>query len=88
MEADLNEADDAASVRALSVRARRAPVKPAAVCIWPRWISVAAEALGNDALVYLTLFEQRFGLGSASAGNFRIGASALFDELLDAAAHG
>lgn len=41
----LDESDDAASVRALSERARLAPVKPAAVCIWARWISVALDAL-------------------------------------------
>ena len=40
----------------------------------------------DDALVYLALYEQKFGSGSASAGNFRIGASALFKELLAAAA--
>jgi deoxyribose-phosphate aldolase len=40
----------------------------------------------DDATVYLTLYEQRLGAGSASAGNFRIGASALFKELLSAAA--
>jgi deoxyribose-phosphate aldolase len=38
----------------------------------------------EDALVYLTLFEQRLGTGSASAGNFRIGASGLFKELITA----
>jgi len=41
----LNESDDAASVRALSVLAAQAPVKPAAVCIWARWILVALDAL-------------------------------------------
>ncbi|HWS68200.1 MAG TPA: deoxyribose-phosphate aldolase [Steroidobacteraceae bacterium] len=41
----LNESDDAASVLALSLLARSAPVKPAAVCIWARWIPVALEAL-------------------------------------------
>jgi deoxyribose-phosphate aldolase len=40
----------------------------------------------DDAMVYLTLYERRFGPGSASAANFRIGASALFKELLAAAA--
>jgi deoxyribose-phosphate aldolase len=40
----------------------------------------------DDATVYLTLYEQRLGSGSASSGNFRIGASALFKELLAAAA--
>ena len=37
-------------------------------------------------MVYLALYEQRFGSGSASPGNFRIGASALFKELLVAVA--
>ena len=41
----LNESDDASTVRALSVLAGTAPVKPAAVCIWARWIPVALEAL-------------------------------------------
>ena len=40
----------------------------------------------DDAMVYLTLYEQKFGSGSASPGNFRIGASALFKELLAAVA--
>jgi deoxyribose-phosphate aldolase len=39
----------------------------------------------DDAMVYLTLYEQRFGSDSASPSNFRIGASALFKELLTAA---
>jgi deoxyribose-phosphate aldolase len=38
-----------------------------------------------DATVYLTLYDERFGSGGASSGNFRIGASALFKELLTAA---
>jgi deoxyribose-phosphate aldolase len=38
----------------------------------------------DDAMVYLTLYEQKFGPASASADNFRIGASALFKELLSA----
>src|SRR5580704_2874741 len=41
----LNDSDDATSVRALSALARAAPVKPAALCIWARWIPVALEAL-------------------------------------------
>ena len=40
----------------------------------------------DDARVYLALFEQRFGAGSASARNFRIGASGLLKELMAAAA--
>jgi deoxyribose-phosphate aldolase len=39
----------------------------------------------EDALVYLTLYEQRFGKGSATAKSFRIGASGLFKELVAAA---
>jgi deoxyribose-phosphate aldolase len=46
----LNESDDAASVRALSALARTAPVRPAAVCIWARWIPVALEALHGTAI--------------------------------------
>src|ERR1700687_4472693 len=41
----LNESDDATTVRALSLLAAQAPVKPAAVCIWARWIPVALDAL-------------------------------------------
>ncbi|HLZ98056.1 MAG TPA: deoxyribose-phosphate aldolase [Steroidobacteraceae bacterium] len=41
----LNESDDGASVRALSLIASQAPVKPAAVCIWAQWIPVAVDAL-------------------------------------------
>jgi deoxyribose-phosphate aldolase len=40
----------------------------------------------DEAMVYLALYERRFGPGSASPANFRIGASALFKELLTAAA--
>jgi deoxyribose-phosphate aldolase len=41
----LNESDDATSVRTLAVLACTAPVRPATVCIWARWIPVALEAL-------------------------------------------
>ncbi len=40
----------------------------------------------DDAMSYLAIYERRFGPGSALPGNFRIGASALFNELLTAAA--
>jgi deoxyribose-phosphate aldolase len=46
----LNESDDATSVHALSVLARAAPVKPAAVCIWARWIPVARAALQGSGI--------------------------------------
>jgi deoxyribose-phosphate aldolase len=39
----------------------------------------------DDAAVYLTLYERKFGAGSASPANFRIGASGLFKELIAAA---
>jgi deoxyribose-phosphate aldolase len=38
----------------------------------------------DDAMIYLGGYEARFGEGSATADNFRIGASALFKELLAA----
>jgi deoxyribose-phosphate aldolase len=60
----LNETDDAASVRALSTLARTAPVRPAAVCIWARWIPVALEAL------------QGSGTPVCAVANFPIGAAA------------
>jgi len=40
----------------------------------------------DDALVYLALYEQSFGPGSASARTFRIGASGLLKELMAVAA--
>jgi deoxyribose-phosphate aldolase len=46
----LNESDDADSVRALAAVARAAPVKPAALCIWARWIPVALEALQGSGI--------------------------------------
>jgi deoxyribose-phosphate aldolase len=46
----LGESDDAASVRTLSALARAAPVEPAAVCIFARWIPVAVEALQDTAI--------------------------------------
>ncbi|HTV96312.1 MAG TPA: deoxyribose-phosphate aldolase [Steroidobacteraceae bacterium] len=51
----LDESDDAASVRALSVLACAAPVKPAAVCIWARWIAVALEALAGTGIPVCTV---------------------------------
>src|ERR1700733_2287331 len=41
----LNETDDDAVVRTLSLLACSAPVKPAAVCIWARGIPAALEVL-------------------------------------------
>jgi deoxyribose-phosphate aldolase len=46
----LNTSDDAASVRALAALAQSAPVKPAAVCIWARWIPVALESLQDSGI--------------------------------------
>jgi deoxyribose-phosphate aldolase len=41
----LNDSDDAISTRALATMACTARVKPAAVCIWPRFIREALEVL-------------------------------------------
>jgi deoxyribose-phosphate aldolase len=46
----LNESDDAAAVRALSLLACSAPVKPAAVCIWPRGIPTALDVLRDTGI--------------------------------------
>ena len=59
----LNDADDAATVRALATLARSAVVKPASVCIWPRFIPVALETLeGSDISVCAVT---NFPLGAA-----------------------
>jgi deoxyribose-phosphate aldolase len=55
-----------------------------------RGLSIGLKVSGGirtieDAWVYLTLYEQKFGPGSACPGNFRIGASGLFKELVAAA---
>jgi deoxyribose-phosphate aldolase len=55
-----------------------------------RGLTIGFKASGGirtieDALAYLALYERRFGAGSASASSFRIGASALFKELVAAA---
>ncbi|HXA36977.1 MAG TPA: deoxyribose-phosphate aldolase [Steroidobacteraceae bacterium] len=60
----LNESDDAASVRALSILAGTSPVKPAAVCIWARWIPAALAALGDT------------GIKVCAVANFPAGAAA------------
>ena len=60
----LNESDDAASVHALSMLARTAPVKPAAVCIWARWIPAALDALRGT------------GIPVCAVANFPAGAAA------------
>ena len=60
----LNDSDDAASVQVLSELARAAPVKPAAVCIWARWIPAALEAL------------QGTGIALCAVANFPSGAAA------------
>jgi deoxyribose-phosphate aldolase len=46
----LNESDDATSTRALSMLARAAPVKPAALCIFAHWIPVALQALHGSGI--------------------------------------
>ena len=44
---DLNDGCTAADVEALCVRAQTAHGPVAAVCIWPRFVAVARQALGN-----------------------------------------
>ena len=46
----LNDSDDAATVHTLSKLALSAPVKPAAVCIWARWIPAALESLRGSGI--------------------------------------
>jgi len=46
----LNESDDAASTHALSLLARSTPLRPAAVCIFARWIPAALEALHGSGI--------------------------------------
>jgi deoxyribose-phosphate aldolase len=46
----LNESDDAATTRALAALARSAPARPAALCIWARYIPVALEALEGSGI--------------------------------------
>src|SRR5277367_1105582 len=70
----LNESDDASTVRALSMLARAAPVKPAAVCIWARWIPVALEAL------------QGTGIPVCAVANFPGGAAATDSAVAETAA--
>lgn len=70
----LNDADDAASVRSLSLLARAAPVRPAAVCIWARFISVALEAL------------QGTGIPVCAVANFPDGAAVPEDAAAETAA--
>jgi len=70
----LNESDDAASVQALSLLACRAPVKPAAVCIWARWIPVALDALRGT------------GIPVCAVANFPGGAAATDSTVAETAA--
>jgi deoxyribose-phosphate aldolase len=70
----LNDSDDAASIRALSALARAAPVRPAAVCIWARFISVALEAL------------QGSGIPVCAVANFPDGATTPEDAAAETAA--
>jgi deoxyribose-phosphate aldolase len=70
----LNDSDDADSVQALSLLACRAPVKPAAVCIWARWIPVALEALRGS------------GIPVCAVANFPGGAAATDSAVAETAA--
>jgi deoxyribose-phosphate aldolase len=63
----LNDSDDAASVRALSVLARTAPVRPASVCIWARGIPVALEALQGSGIPVCAVANFPAGAGAPEA---------------------
>jgi deoxyribose-phosphate aldolase len=63
----LNESDDAATVRALALAASQAPVKPAAVCIWARFIPVALEALRGTGIRVCAV--ANFPGGTAATGS-------------------
>ena len=67
----LNEADDAASVHALAMLACAAPVKPAAVCIWARWIPVALKALLGSGIPVCAVANFPGGAASAEAAAAR-----------------
>src|SRR5258708_35454363 len=70
----LNDSDNAASVRALSLLAGGSPVKPAAVCIWARWIPVALDTLGGT------------GIPVCAVANFPGGAAATDSAVAETAA--
>jgi deoxyribose-phosphate aldolase len=61
----LNASDDAATVRALSLAARAAPVRPAAVCIWAQWILEALHALQGSGIAVCAV--ANFPGGAASS---------------------
>jgi deoxyribose-phosphate aldolase len=63
----LNDSDDASSVQALSALARRATVKPAALCIWARFIPVAVEALQDSGIPLCAV--ANFPAGTASTAD-------------------
>jgi deoxyribose-phosphate aldolase len=70
----LNESDDAASVQALSLLACRSPVRPAAVCIWARFIPVVLDALRTT------------GIPVCAVANFPHGAAATSEAVAETAA--
>jgi deoxyribose-phosphate aldolase len=71
----LNESDDAASVRTLSALAREAPVKPAAVCIWGRWVPVALEALQGAGIPVCAVANFPHGAGAPDVAAAEIAAA-------------
>jgi len=65
----LNDSDDATSVRALAILARTAPVRPATVCIWARWIPVALEALQGTGIPVCAVANFPSGAANLSAAS-------------------
>jgi len=70
----LNESDDASSVQALALLACQSPIKPAAVCIWARFIPVALDALRST------------GIPVCAVTNFPNGTAATIDAVAETAA--
>ncbi|MGF1659802.1 MAG: deoxyribose-phosphate aldolase [Rubrimonas sp.] len=52
---DLGEFTDAEDVEALCARALASPVKPASVCVWPKHVATAAEALTGSGIKVATV---------------------------------
>jgi deoxyribose-phosphate aldolase len=62
----LNDSDDDAAVEALAQLGRSAPVKPAALCIWARFIPVALQSLEGSGIPVCAV--ANFPQGAAAPG--------------------
>jgi deoxyribose-phosphate aldolase len=71
----LNESDNATSIRALSVLARSAPIRPATVCIFAHWIPVALQALHGSDIPVCAVVNFPSGEAGPEASNAETGAA-------------